>query len=362
MSVYREIKTLLPLAFLAAIFGGLLGLAVLLTLYVFSNLESGKDKRDKHGIGEQTSRLGGVAIFLGVLAYFLSSCLWSEPSESWKAGENLFGYEIVALAIGLVGFCEDCRISLKPGARLMLASIIVIIGIFSYPELIPGKVDFWFAADFLNQPYILALGVLFVVVGFINAGNISDGANGLLALNAMSVFFLIYLETVSPLYFSLLVSLAVFSIYNIFSGRIFLGDFGSYALSALMALCCLDLYVSSEASAWFFASLLSYPCIEIVRVMVNRVLKHKSPFSADNSHVHNKIYEAISGKGLKALAANSLTGFCLGFCFSVVPLALAVSDILPWDEEAWGLYFLFSVIVHLLMSRINVTSSQPQSA
>ena len=215
--------------------------------------------------------------------------------------------------------------------------------------------------DFLNHPVLLFLGVVIIVVGFINAGNISDGANGLLAINAMSVFVLMYLQASSVLYFSLLVSLGVFSIYNIFSGRIFLGDFGSYALSALMALCCLDLYVSAQASVWFFASLLSYPCTEIVRVMINRALKHKSPFSADNSHVHNKLYEAINRRGLNSLAANSLTGILLGVCFSVVPVTLAVTGLLSWEEEMWGVYFVISVLVHLLLSRINASNTDPQT-
>ena len=63
-------KALLPLAFMAAILGGLLGLVVLLMLYLLSNLALGKDQKNKHGIGEEVSRFGGIAIFLGVLAYF----------------------------------------------------------------------------------------------------------------------------------------------------------------------------------------------------------------------------------------------------------------------------------------------------
>ena len=59
----REIKVLIPLALTAAIMGGLLGLVVLLMLYVLSDLALGKDQRNKHGIVEQTSRFGGLAIF-----------------------------------------------------------------------------------------------------------------------------------------------------------------------------------------------------------------------------------------------------------------------------------------------------------
>ena len=65
-----DTKVLLPLAFIAAIMGGLLGLIVLMMLYFLSNLALGRDQQDKHGIGEEVSRFGGIAIFLGVLAYF----------------------------------------------------------------------------------------------------------------------------------------------------------------------------------------------------------------------------------------------------------------------------------------------------
>ncbi len=357
-----DTKVLLILAFMATILGGLLGLVVLLLLYLLSNLALGKDQQNKHGIGAGISRFGGIAIFLGVLACFISSSLWFEDGTNGALVVNIRGYEPFALVVGIVGLCEDCKFSLKPRTRLFLALIVIVIAAFNNPELIPERVEFWFADDFFNHPVLLFIGAVIVVVGFINAGNISDGANGLLAINAMSVFFLMYSQASSVLYFSLLVSLGVFSMYNIFSGRIFLGDFGSYALSALMALCCLDLYVSSQASVWFFASLLSYPCTEIVRVMINRALKRKSPFSADNSHVHNKLYEAISRRGLNSLAANSLTGILLGVCFSVVPVTLAVTGLFSWEEETWGIYFAFSVLLHLLLSRIKVSVTDPQTA
>ena len=356
-----DAKTLIPLSVTALILGGLLGLLVLSVLYFLSNISLGKDSQKKHGIGDQVSRFGGLAIFFGVLAYFISSSMWFEGSAHVLFIEDFRGYEVFALLVGLIGFCEDCKFSLKPSIRLLLASVVVIIAVLINSELVPKKVDFWFAADLLNHPFLLSIGVVLVLVGFINAGNIADGANGLLAINAMSVFVLVYLQTGSSLYFSLIVSLGVFSLYNIFSGKIFLGDFGSYALSALMALCCLDLYVSAKTSVWFFASLLSYPCTEIVRVMINRALKQKSPFSADNSHVHNKLYGAISRTGLNPLAANSLTGIFLGFCFSVVPVTLAATEVFPWDEETWGIYFLLSVIVHLLLSRIKVSVTDTQT-
>ena len=122
-----DTKILLLLALTATIMGGLLGLVVLLMLYLLSNLALGKDEKNKHGIGEEVSRFGGIAIFLGVLAYFISSSFWFEHGTYGALAENLRGYELFALAVGVIGLCEDCKFSLKPRTRLFLASIVIII-------------------------------------------------------------------------------------------------------------------------------------------------------------------------------------------------------------------------------------------
>ena len=121
-----DTKVLLPLALVATIIGGLLGLVVLLMLYLLSNLALGQDQQNKHGIGDQVSRFGGIAIFLGVLAYFVSSSIWFEHGAYGSLAENLRGYELYALAVGVIGLCEDCKFSLKPRTRLFLASIVII--------------------------------------------------------------------------------------------------------------------------------------------------------------------------------------------------------------------------------------------
>ena len=143
----------------------------------------------------------------------------------------------------------------------------------------------------------MTVAATIVVVGFVNAGNIADGANGLLAIIALCVFYLAHQHTQSALFFGLFVSVAVFTLYNLASGRIFLGDFGSYGLSAMMAFACLDLLTISDASIWFFAAILSYPCTELVRVITNRLLRNRSPFAADNSHVHNKLFTLLKKQG-----------------------------------------------------------------
>ena len=72
-----------------------------------------------------------------------------------------------------------------------------------------------------------------------------------------------------------------------------MGDFGAYGLSAMLAFGSLKLYASGSVSLWFLGSLLAYPCIEMVRVIVVRVARGVSPFQSSNDHLHNYLYELL---------------------------------------------------------------------
>ena len=74
----------------------------------------------------------------------------------------------------------------------------------------------------------------------------------------------------------------------------------------MMALACLDLLQSSGASIWFFAAILT-PCTEIVRVIVNRLLK--KPFCR-SSHVHNKVFAALKHAGALGRWLTAYRAYC----------------------------------------------------
>ena len=73
-----------------------------------------------------------------------------------------------------------------------------------------------------------------------------------------------------------------------------MGDFGAYGLSALIALVGFDLFDQGLVGLGFLATLLSYPCVEIIRIFVVRISKGESPFRADNQHSHNLLNEYFS--------------------------------------------------------------------
>ena len=129
-----------------------------------------------------------------------------------------------------------------------------------------------------------------MVSGFVNAGNIADGANGLLSM-VYTVFFL-FLYSIDPsiLYSSAIVSLMIFFIYNISTGNIFLGDFGAYFLSAFVAFSSLKIYSEYDISVFLIATILIYPCFEITRTLIVRFITKVSLMSPDNNHLHNYLH------------------------------------------------------------------------
>jgi UDP-N-acetylmuramyl pentapeptide phosphotransferase/UDP-N-acetylglucosamine-1-phosphate transferase len=352
---------MIVVAGLSSLIGGALGVLLLVLMLLLTQANLGREVANKHGISEgNSSRMGGIAIVAGALMFSVPAVLNQGSANSFEGLEGLLrGYEWAPLLIGLVGLADDITQRVSPYSRLIAMLAIVALTFVIAPYLLPTQIDFLLLAETLNHPVIMTLAVTIVVVGFINAGNIADGANGLLAIIGLCVFYLAYQHTQSILFFGLFVSVAVFALYNLASGRIFLGDFGSYGLSAMMAFACLDMLRSSDASIWFFAAILSYPCTEVVRVIANRLLRSKSPFAADNSHVHNKIFIALKRRGVKSLIANSATGLVISGCFSVLPTYLALSGALPWSSGLWFGYFVAGVIVHLGLSALSRQKADP---
>jgi|TARA_B110000093_G_scaffold93717_1_gene101274 UDP-GlcNAc:undecaprenyl-phosphate GlcNAc-1-phosphate transferase len=85
------------------------------------------------------------------------------------------------------------------------------------------------------------LTVIFYV-GFISAVNIADGANGLIPGIMTIAYSLFYLNTGEFVYAAIMAAYALFTIFNVISGRLFFGDTGAYGLGASLAISALCLF------------------------------------------------------------------------------------------------------------------------
>ena len=180
-------------ALLALILGGLLGIAGLTSLCLmvwFSHQRFGVDRSAKHGISvKDTSRMGGVAIALFLILVWLATIVYpalagdSKPGMTWGPS-----FLLLAGLLACIGFLDDLGMPLTPVIRLQASTLILTVGFIFVPDWMPNQFLGFFGDTSLGFQVGLVAASVFVCVGFINAGNMADGANGLFSGICLAFF------------------------------------------------------------------------------------------------------------------------------------------------------------------------------
>ncbi|MBR50881.1 MAG: hypothetical protein CMD58_00005 [Gammaproteobacteria bacterium] len=337
---------------------GILGLLSFSLLYLFSELNLGKDSINKHGISPGTSRLGGLVIIISsIIGFFLKTNLDNSPLSNNISWNNLI--VIFSILIGSIGLAEDLSQKISFSVRLFSILSLVVISLLVLPMLVPTKLPV-IQIFSLQESYIIVFCfTAFMILGFINAGNIADGANGLLSIISLLFFVVVYSLNHDLMYLSLIISLLSFSLYNIFTGKIFLGDFGAYALSAFIAYSSLYLYAMDQLGVFFIASILVYPCYEISRSVIFRILNKTSIFHPDNEHLHNYINTYILSFGIDRHTSNSLTGVAIALFTSGIPLIIFFSGVSP-KSSIWLIIFSIQIIILVFLFLFFASQKYPK--
>lgn len=242
-----------------------------------------------------TPTLGGIAIFAGTLIVF--SALY-----------DFFGFSDLkfitpALVILFFAGVKDDLLVLAPAKKLLVqvvcAVIITYLGNLRLTSL-------WGIMAIQEIGYVEGtLLTVFGIVGLINAFNLIDGINGLagslgfLASTFFGVWFALnHLNSLSLLSFSLSGALLGFLFFNYNRAKIFMGDTGSMAVGFVVSILAIRfieanrIHVSElsypiiNAPAVSFA-VLSIALFDMTRVFALRLMKRRSPFHADRSHIHH---------------------------------------------------------------------------
>ena len=103
------------------------------------------------------------------------------------------------------------------------------------------------------------------------------------------------MEVGSFTYAIFMATCGLFTIFNVISGRLFLGDAGAYGLGSMVALNGLFLFSSGVFSAAFLAVLFAYPCIDILVTVHVGGFKGRSILLPDNDHLHNRVHFHCQG-------------------------------------------------------------------
>jgi UDP-N-acetylmuramyl pentapeptide phosphotransferase/UDP-N-acetylglucosamine-1-phosphate transferase len=331
---------------LVVLIGGVAGLfSMLLCFYVLSF--GGVDSANKHGISHvSATRVGGLAIVSYVLMHL--GYQFQLGVYLPVADENFI--MLTCLAFFTLGIFEDLQGNLSARIRFVSMLLVASVSLALSPSLVMQPVGIVWVDVILQASAFVALLFTAVCIAFIpNAFNTADGANGLIA--GTSVFILAGLATVAsppmgPLLLSALAGCLVFLVFNLVSGRFFLGDGGAYFLGTLCGLGLIQTSNSVDVSVWWLLALVFYPVADLIWSIARRLLSGRSPFKPDNRHLHNLLFAWFNSKPMSSAVANSVTGVSIALLFSGLPVFIVWSGAWAATDSVWLLWVLVQWCVY----------------
>ncbi len=275
-------------SFMTALFAALIMVPFLRQWALDKNSVDQPDARKIHDV--PMPRLGGIAIFL---AFLFSAIIFLPIDESIR---GLLAGMLIIFATGVVDDLNGLTSRRKFAGQIAACLTTILVGklyltdlgnLFGFgPVIMPA----WVGVPF----------TVFAVVGVINAINLIDGLDGLaggVSSIALTAFFLIgWLEN-DPVTMILSAALvgAIFGFlkYNFYPARIFMGDTGSMVVGYVLAFIAVasTQRSGSSISPMVPVLILGLPLLDTVWVMMRRIAKRMSPFTADRTHIHHQFLD-----------------------------------------------------------------------
>lgn len=234
-----------------------LGLALLLTVVLMpifipllKRMKFGQSIREEgpesHMKKTGTPTMGGLVYLIAIIATVLIVAMIADVLTA-----KVFVLLLVLFGFGLIGFLDDfIKVVLKRNLGLTslqkLIAQIVIAAISFF--LLNGvgfdtAVSIPFTSISLELSMVYVLFMIFWLVGFSNAVNLTDGLDGLvagtasIAFAAYGVLAIVQDETGIAIFtFSVTGALLGFLVFNKYPAKVFMGDTGSLALGGALAM------------------------------------------------------------------------------------------------------------------------------
>jgi len=320
--------------------------------------------REKKLFDEPTSRkshnrqiptLGGVAIFAGFTVAAGSFINYSHvPSLQYIL--------VACIIIFFIGLKDDILVisAMKKLMGQILAALILIF---------PGNLYFsslhgFFGVYHISSIFFSMLLTLFVIIVIINSFNLIDGIDGLAASIGIlaTAFFGIWFFVSGNIAYSL-ISAALFGTlcgffrFNVLSEKrkIFMGDTGALIVGLIVAVQVImfneqnvgftSAFTIKSAPAVSFAVLI-VPLFDTLRVFIIRISRGRSPFSADNNHLHHCLLKL----GFVHLQATLIIVFA-NLCFITLALLLQNIGIIWLTLVILGIVTILSLYVEYLVRK-----------
>ncbi len=240
--------------------------------------------------------LGGMAIFFGMIVSLVCAGLIFDTVNLYV----VMGIMCIMLYVGTV----DDILSLSWYTRIFMQTIIIAALIYCNHYSLNDFHGLW--GVFTIPDYLSVPLTLFACVGIINSINLMDGVNGLSSgycILVCAIFAGIFIYTGNVQGAALAVismgALIPFFFHNVFGekSKMFIGDGGTLLMGTVISTFIIEA-VSGKSDFYshvpenfgvipFALALLSIPVFDTLRVMIMRIIRGKSPFSPDKTHLHH---------------------------------------------------------------------------
>ena len=278
--------------------------------------------------------LGGLTVVFGILSGIMALNLFGEPYDLFPVFAAIF----VILIIGLI----DDMISLSPKVRFVAEIILVLYLIYTTGYQINDFRGLWGVGAISN--YISAPLTVFACVGIINAINLIDGVDGYSSGYTMVscllfgiMFYNLGNIEMGALAAIVAASLAPFFLHNVFGkkSKMFIGDAGTLSLGVIFSVFVISIISSNPITMSakdnlgiipFTLAVLCGPIFDTLRVMSARIVRGKSPFSPDKTHLHHLFIElgySHIGTALSIIGMNLIVVLCW-YCAYLIGLSIDV--------------------------------------
>jgi len=278
--------------------------------------------RDVHR--EPTPRLGGIAMFGGLLAGLLAASQLTNLGSLFVQNADVKALLSGAGIMFVLGVLDDkwgVDALVKLGGQMIAGGVMVWQGVTVISIPVPG-----YGPVAVTPTQGMFISVTLVVV-MVNAVNFIDGLDGLAAgmvcIAAMAFFLYSYrlwlgygVNDAAPaaMFSVVLIGMCLgFLPHNLHPARIFMGDSGSMMLGLLLAFSAIsitgrvdpDVITSDTGSqtATVHAmvpiyiplllplTVIALPLADLLLAVVRRTWAGKSPFAADKQHLHHRLLE-----------------------------------------------------------------------
>ena len=302
-------------------------------------------------------RLGGIAVFLGLVAGLLARF----PDWSWMSA-------FVVLTAGpalIAGLLEDLGYRVSPLRRLAAAAVsaalaVMILGSAITRADLPGLDQ---ALDFASIAVPLTL---LLSAGFCHATNLVDGMNGLAATviitACVGLWFLALRGGQADLAVMAAVlgaSVAGFFVLNWPFGTLFLGDAGSYGVGHVLIWIAIVLAARTPDIAMpALVLILFWPFADTLHSIARRLVYRAPVFAPDRMHLHQKMRRCMEIAflgGAHRRRSNPMA--TLALAPMIVMPVIAGAALADDRRTAWIALALFSALfglTHVAITRLAI--------